>query len=542
MAGPSIVVRVLGDLKAFGQSLNQVGAQTEGVAKRGAAAFHSFLGGINATGVLGPMGPMLDQVDAAIQRVTEHGAKVGPTMLAAGGGLTALGAGLSAFGSKEQQSQQQLAQAITNTGKNFADYKDRIEAAGKQGEAYGKTTAQTNDALRILTQATHDPAKALDDLSVAFDLSAAKHEDLSTAATAIGRVFNGNNRVLKEFGITSGKDAPANLAALANVLKGQASASADTFGGKVSALKAKIEDQVAVFGQKYGPAIQAAGVALMALGTISTVVGPLMGTMMTIALGPIGLIVLAVLALIAIGILLWKNWDTIWKAIQSVISTVWDWIKNNWPLLLAILLGPFGVAVDLIVKNWDTIRQGAEDVINWIGDHWQLLLAILLGPISLAAAIIIGFWDQIRGAASDAVDWIVGRWNDLVSTIEGLPGRIASAAGGMFDGIWQAFRSAVNSIIDGWNSLKFTVGGGSFLGVDIPSFTLSTPQIPRLATGGIVTRPTLALIGEAGPEAVVPLGRGVGPAVHIENVNVSTELDVELFMRRAAWVAQTSRI
>lgn len=65
------------------------------------------------------------------------------------------------------------------------------------------------------------------------------------------------------------------------------------------------------------------------------------------------------------------------------------------------------------------------------------------------------------------------------------------------------FKQAFNSLSDSWNAtfarmsfdLPGPLGGGH----------IGFPQFPRLAKGGIVTRPTMALIGEAGPEAVVPL-------------------------------------
>jgi SLT domain-containing protein len=78
----------------------------------------------------------------------------------------------------------------------------------------------------------------------------------------------------------------------------------------------------------------------------------------------------------------------------------------------------------------------------------------------------------------------------------------------MWDGITQAFKAAINWIIDGWNRLAFAIPGFDLGPVHFDGFRLDIPDIPRLAAGGIVTRPTLALIGEAGPEAVIPLGRG----------------------------------
>ena len=59
-----------------------------------------------------------------------------------------------------------------------------------------------------------------------------------------------------------------------------------------------------------------------------------------------------------------------------------------------------------------------------------------------------------------------------------------------------------------------TIGGGT---VDFSRGPLFD-DIPKLGAGGIVRRPTLALVGESGPEAVVPLGRGVGTSY---TINVS---------------------
>lgn len=150
----------------------------------------------------------------------------------------------------------------------------------------------------------------------------------------------------------------------------------------------------------------------------------------------------------------------------------------------------------------------------------------IVAAVVAAAALIVLNWDKIKVAAEVVAVWVAEKWNQLVDFVAGLPGRIASAAAGMFDGIKEAYRSAINWIIGKWNSLQLTLGGATISlpfgkSFTVPSVTLSTPDIPFLADGGIVTRPTLAVIGEAGPEAVVPLSRdhGLGSSVTV-NVHV----------------------
>jgi len=201
------------------------------------------------------------------------------------------------------------------------------------------------------------------------------------------------------------------------------------------------------------------------------------------AANPIGIVILAIVGLAAAFVYAYKHSETFrnivngaFTAVKNVVMGVYNWVRSNWPLLLAILTGPIGVAVLVIARNWGTIKAGATAV----------------------------------------KDWIVARFNGVVGFFTGMPGRIAKVAGGMWDGIKNAFRSAINWIIGAWNGLQFSIHipkvhikgtnvdvGGGELGFGVPS-------IPMLANGGIVNSPTLALIGEAGPEAIVPLNRGSG--------------------------------
>ena len=98
---------------------------------------------------------------------------------------------------------------------------------------------------------------------------------------------------------------------------------------------------------------------------------------------------------------------------------------------------------------------------------------------------------------------------------------IANFYGGIINGMIAMFEGFVNGVIRGLNSLIRALNrlqfnfpswvpglGGKRFGLNIPTIsTISLPKVPMLAEGGIVNRETLAIIGEAGPEAVVPLDR-----------------------------------
>jgi hypothetical protein len=158
-----------------------------------------------------------------------------------------------------------------------------------------------------------------------------------------------------------------------------------------------------------------------------------------------------------------------------------------------------------IVKRYIAgVVAGFKFVIDWAKKLWR------------GIQLYFGFWkgmlDKVIGWVMGTKDRIVNSFNAVVGFVRKLPGRISSAASGMWDGIKSAFRSAINWVIGAWNGLSFTLPSVSVFGQTVGGMTLSTPDIPMLAQGGIITGPTLAMLGEGGRhEAVIPLPRGMRP-------------------------------
>lgn len=217
---------------------------------------------------------------------------------------------------------------------------------------------------------------------------------------------------------------------------------------------------------------------------------------------PIGLVILAIVALIAVVVLIVKNFGFF----KRIAVDIWEFFRDNWPAILRFITAPIRAAGRFIRDNFNQVRGDATAVYRWIVDTFAKLPAALGRFFDGVAAFAGQTWGKIRDGATAAGRFILDRVDDVVGFIRDLPGRIAEAAGNLFSPILDSFKNVVNSIIGIWNNLSLTIGGGSIAGYTIPSVTLDTPDIPYLAKGGIVTRPTLAVIGEAGPEAVVPLG------------------------------------
>jgi hypothetical protein len=189
------------------------------------------------------------------------------------------------------------------------------------------------------------------------------------------------------------------------------------------------------------------------------------------------------------------------------------WTVAQWALNVALDANPIGLVILAIAALVGAIVWVATET-TWFQATWEAVWSFLKGVGHWFANDFVGFfvdaYHWIGNGLSALVAFVTGGFNGLVAFVTGLPGRIWAAASGMFLGIVAAFRSAVNWIIRLWNNFSLTLGGGSILGIGIPSVTLYTPDIPYLASGGIVPATPggrLARVGEREDEAVIPLSR-----------------------------------
>jgi MFS family permease len=254
-------------------------------------------------------------------------------------------------------------------------------------------------------------------------------------------------------------------------------------------------------------------VALIALGIV---IGSLFLAWAAGAVAAAAATLLPIAPFIAIGVaaaavLIVANWDKI----KGAAMAVFNWLKNNWPLLLAIITGPIGLAVLAVQRNWDTIKAGATAVWQWVTDKWNAIGSAIGGIIGTITGYINTIVTQIKrpiAAATEVWRWVSDKFNALAGAIAGVVGGITNSVRKIVD----AIKLPINTLLRGWNAISFTIprisipkihipgtnkdiGGGSFGGQ-----SFGTPNIPLLAGGGVLTSPTLFIGGEAGREIVTP--------------------------------------
>ena len=193
----------------------------------------------------------------------------------------------------------------------------------------------------------------------------------------------------------------------------------------------------------------------------------------------------AIAVAVAIGVLIYKNWDKIKaKAVElgAKISEVWGNIKTGVSEAVANLVSAFQSNFPLLSAYlsgwWESVSAARENV-----------KAIFANIIDFVQNVFAGNWSAA--------------WDNIVAIFGNVFGMIVNLAKAPINGVI----SAINWVLEKINSISVTIPdwvpgvGGKTLGFNIPT-------IPALAAGGIATAPTLAQIGEGGePEAVLPLSK-----------------------------------
>lgn len=211
---------------------------------------------------------------------------------------------------------------------------------------------------------------------------------------------------------------------------------------------------------------------------------------------------------------LFQNWQTVWNNICGFVSTIWNIIIGA----VTAYINTMNTIISAIVN---TIMAVISPIVNWIN-------SVIIQPI---ANFFSGLWNGIVQGVSGFIqgvmnvmlpiaNWInnniiqpiarffVGLWNGIIQGVNGLAAGVRTVFGsivGIIKAPINAIIGGVNAVIRGLNSIKVPdwVPG---LGGAHPNF----PTIPMLAKGGVVDNATMAIIGEAGKEAVMPLENNTG--------------------------------
>jgi hypothetical protein len=407
---------------------------------------------------------------------------------------------------------------------------DQIKAIETQILKTSLLTGKTDDELRPsfdrLVRSTKNVEEAAKLQALALDISANGSVSLEAASNALAKAHDGNFAAVKKLGVSideniiKTKDYDGLTAALSETFKNQASVQAETFQGKMDRLKVAFDEGketvgsfildavtplVSGFVNKVVPAIQA----------VAAEIGPKL-TPIFKALG-----------------------DYFNNVLVPAFSAFYNFIKDYIVPILNVTLVPiikalfnaFNSISDALAANKDKLEPLAEAFrvfATFIRDY----IAPIIGTfISSSISGIAGVISALITVVADVTSAVSSGFTKVKNFFTTVINYVRDTASDLISPIVSAFKGAINTIIGLWNKLDFKItftvpdwvpiiGGNTWSSGDI------FPDIPYLAKGGIVTSPTLAMIGEAGPEAVIPLNKA-GMMGNTYNITVNGAIDAE---------------
>ena len=201
---------------------------------------------------------------------------------------------------------------------------------------------------------------------------------------------------------------------------------------------------------------------------------------------------------------LWEeHLKPLWEeSLKPLLGDLWETIKGTWDLI-ANLIGEIVKIIAPVVANiLQMIAQFVDDIAGYIGG----CMDVLKGIIEFITGVFSGDWEKAWNGIKDIFK---GIWEMMVNLVKAPVNLIIGVINGMISGVV----SGINLVVRAINSISVDIPdwvpliGGKHIGFNLSEVT--APQIPTLAKGGVLTSPTLAMVGEyAGadnnPEIVTP--------------------------------------
>ena len=400
-----------------------------------------------------------DLVDVELETIASAHSKLTRNMAAAQKGTKAQAAAFK-----------KLRVSVTDSNGNLRNsddvFNDVISALGKMEneterdaaamDIFGKSAMELNPLIE-------DNGKTYKQLSETFEKYGLEFVDQETLDAA--NDFNDSLDTMKAIGAVTLQSIGTQLAgyfapALQKVvdLVGQLAAWLNTLSPETLAMITTVAAVIAIL----APLLLILGQLAFAVSSIITLVSTL-GPVFAVLTGPVGIAIAIIAALIAIGVLLYKNWDKI----KAKASEIWQGVVDTFEDMKNNISTAIETLQQTLANVWNKIRTTAATA-------WNM--------IKMKALLV---WGGIKKAITDPI----AKARDKIQEI--------------FEKIKTFFPINVGNILSGIKLPHFSISG---------ELDLKKGKVPHLAVdwyakGGIFDSPSIIGVGEAGPEAVVPLDR-----------------------------------
>lgn len=246
-------------------------------------------------------------------------------------------------------------------------------------------------------------------------------------------------------------------------------------------------------------------------------IGKVASVGITMLTNPIGLAIMGITALVAAGYALYKNWDTVKRGALNLKNAVGELIDKYW-----YVLGPLGavlLAGKEIYKNWDgiktrfplviaDIKNGLTDMVMKGIENFTEFKDKASSLLSIPFDFVMEKLKKLQNAGKELKDYFLGIFEEIKNF--SITGFIKNKASYLWNKGKERFSNQF--FTENNNSLTEVTENTypSYPNFTIPTVSVPEINIPKFAIGGIVSSPTVAMIGEGGySEAVIPLNNDI---------------------------------
>ena len=536
-----------------------------------------------------------DLVDVPLETMTKSQVKLTKSMSAAKDGSK-----------KQAEAFDKLGVAVTDSNGELRDagdvFDDTIKALGKMEnpternalaqKIFGKNAGELNSLIADGGKTYAQVAKVYED----NDLSIVDQETLDKA-----NEFNDALDTIKMTGAAALSKVGTQLAAYLAPAMEKVSAALSKIMGFISNLDPQILTVIGII----AGVVAALAPLLIVIGKVATgisaimTVGTKLGPLLTGLAGPVGIAIGIFAALVAAGVLIYKNWDKI----KETATKVKTWVVQKWTELKNSITTLFNTIKTTVSNVWNSIKTKVVTTVTTIKTTalilWTALktgIAIIIDTIKTKVATV---WDAIKTKVSTVVngikDAVSTAWNTIKTTVATVVDGIKTKVSTVWDAIktkvtgvaesiktsvkekFDTLKSALSTIVDAIKShfekkfaiikdkivtpietakekvkeiidkIKSIIGG---VKLQLPKFKLphlsvsageapwgigGKGKLPSFSVdwykkGGIFNAPSLIGVGEAGPEAVLPIEKlkdWIQPSGVVINVYAPEGMDVQ---------------
>ncbi len=478
----------------------------------------------------------LDGMEKRLKPAAEASQKVALALAgAAAAAVGFLGVAVKAAAESEE-SWAKIGKNIENSGYDVDKVKIKFQ---EFATATQKLTGYSDEYIATIASkflpVIQDTTASMELTSLALDLESAGVANAESAVKALTLAHEGDITMLKRYvpslrladeeqikNMSSSERATYALDALKAQFGGMAEAAGSTFSGKLRVLNETWGDFLEIVGAKILPILSVFIEKVTAFvqdklplwidktKEIVKWLGEHKAVIIIVAGAIIGALLPAILSMVV--------------AFASAAIALAPWVIGG-ALIAGIVAG-----ILWIIKHWEDIKEKVVEIFTAIADFFVSIWEKIKMDWELAwtsiVIVVTTIWDKIKNAVSTSLLWVKNKFTEITTPIaeawhslwEGLGNAVSIA----WEAVKDTIKAGINWIIGAINTVINTINKVVKAGASI--FGLKAPQIstiPLLAEGGIVQRPTLAIVGEAGPEAVVPLNRmsmagaGIGGSITI---------------------------